>query len=391
MIRFHKSLVLVLFALVAFILTPPMAVAADKGDFSTAPKTNNGKKWRIGYYEGGEYLDYQRTFVATISALMDLGWIEKAEIPPQDGVQTKGLWTWLGEKAKSDYLEFPSDAYYSANWDDQERAKVVPEIIDRLNQKNDINLMIAMGTWAGKDIANNKHKTPTVVLSTSDPIGAGIIKSAEDSGYANVHARVDPTRYERQIQVFHDIIGFNKLGIMYEDTEDGRVYAALGKVEKVAKERGFEVVVCHTIDDVPDIKKAEESVMKCAEELAGKVDAIYVTAQNGVNPNTIPKLVEIFNAQRIPTFSQASSDEVKQGILLSISQASFKFDGRFHAETIAKIFNGAKPGDLDQVYESPPKIAINLATASIIGYDPPVDVLGAADEIYQDIEPAPSK
>ncbi len=35
---------------------------------------------------------------------------------------------------------------------------------------------------------------------------------------------------------------------------------------------------------------------------------------------------------------------------------------------------------------NPPKIAINLKTAEIIGYDPPVDVLGAADEIYQEIE-----
>jgi len=32
-------------------------LAADKGNFSTAPKTNNGEKWRVGYYEGGEYID----------------------------------------------------------------------------------------------------------------------------------------------------------------------------------------------------------------------------------------------------------------------------------------------------------------------------------------------
>ncbi len=53
---------------------------------------------------------------------------------------------------------------------------------------------------------------------------------------------------------------------------------------------------------------------------------------------------------------------------------------------MAKILNGARPRQLDQVFEGPPKIAINLKTAQIIGYDPPVDVLGAADEIYQEIE-----
>jgi ABC-type uncharacterized transport system substrate-binding protein len=70
---------------------------------------------------------------------------------------------------------------------------------------------------------------------------------------------------------------------------------------------------------------------------------------------------------------------------MSISIADYKYVGQYYAEIFAKVFNGAKPRQLDQVFEDPPKIAINLKTAEIIGYDPPVDVLGAADEIYQEI------
>lgn len=382
----QKTLKLFLLITLVLAFTGTTLPAADKGSFSTAPSKHNGKKWRIGYYEGGAYTDYQLTLIATIKGLMDLGWIEQAEIPPQQEEQTEGLWDWLSQQARSDYLEFPKDAYYTAKWDEEVRKKTAGEIIDRLNTKKDIDLMIAMGTWAGKDLANDKHDTPTMVLSTSDPIAAGIIKSEEDSGYAHVHARVDPTRYERQIQMFHDIINFQKLGIAYEDTPAGKSYAALDKVEKTAEERGFEVVGCHTISDTPDIKAAQESVIKCFQQLTGKVDAIYVTKQSGVSPQTLPKLVQILNSSRIPSFSQSGSDEVKQGILLSISTAGFKYVGRFYADTIAKILNGAKPGDLEQVFENPPKIAINLATASTIGYDPPVDVLGAADEIFQEIE-----
>jgi hypothetical protein len=40
------------------------------------------------------------------------------------------------------------------------------------------------------------------------------------------------------------------------------------------------------------------------------------------------------------------------------------------------------------MFDAPPKIAINLVTAQLIGYDPPVDLLGAADEIYNTIEGA---
>jgi ABC-type uncharacterized transport system substrate-binding protein len=125
--------------------------------------------------------------------------------------------------------------------------------------------------------------------------------------------------------------------------------------------------------------------VKCFEDLAEKVEAIYVTVQRGVNPKTIPQLVKIAHANRIPTFSQAGSQEVKSGFLLSISRGGFKPVGLFQAATIAKIFNGAKPRQLNQVYEEAPKIAINLKTAGIVGVYLYSDVLAAADEIYHEI------
>ena len=50
---------------------------------------------------------------------------------------------------------------------------------------------------------------------------------------------------------------------------------------------------------------------------------------------------------------------------------------------MAKVFNGAKPHDLTQIFENPPKIAINLLSAKQIGFDPSIDLMGVADEIYQ--------
>ncbi len=363
-------------------------LAADKGNFSTAPQTNNGKKWRIGFYEGGEYINYQMNFIVTAKGLMDIGWIEKTEIPPQKGEQTKELWNWLTTKSKSKYIEFVKDAHYSANWDKNLRKKMVAEIIDRLNKKKDIDLMIGMGTWAGQDLANNKHKIPTVVASVSDALASGIIKSADDSGFDHIHARIDPLRYEQHVKIFYDIFKFKKLGMAYENTVTGKTYAAIDKVEKLAKQYGFEIISCYTKDETPDKKLREESVKKCLRELGKKkVDAIYITVQNGINTRTIPELVKIINSYKIPAFSQRGSKEVKYGFLMSISTTGFnKYVGQFYAETIAKIFNGAKPRQLEQVFRDPLKIAINLETARIIGYDPSMDVLGLMDEPYDKIE-----
>ena len=56
-------------------------------------------------------------------------------------------------------------------------------------------------------------------------------------------------RYERQVRLFHQIIGFKKLGVTYDNDVAGRTYAAIDKVEKVADETGFEIIRCHTREE----------------------------------------------------------------------------------------------------------------------------------------------
>jgi len=356
------------------------------------PTLNHGHKWRIGYLEGGSYLNYAPVLKAVINGLAALNWVEPVAFPQDKDLSVPAnLWKWLSANVKSDYLEFPPDAFYTSNWDDAARAKTKEQVLSRLANAKDIDLMIAMGTWAGQDLANDRHTVPTLVFSSTDPMAAGIVKSVGDSGRDNINARMDPTIHERQLRLFHDIIGFKKLGVAYEDSVAGKSYSALPAIEKVAAERGFTVVPCYTKASTPNTAEAEESVVQCARQLAPQIDAMYLTIQKGLTLRSLPKVMAELNAKRIPTFSQNGSSEVRHGALLSLAQAEFKYVGRFHAETIARIFNGAKPRALPQVFEDPPKIAINLQEALIIAYDPPVDIIAAADEIYQEIEPAPEK
>jgi ABC-type uncharacterized transport system substrate-binding protein len=400
--------------------------------FGTTPSLNKGQKWKIAFYEGGPHANYYHYLEATVRGLMNLGWIEKADLTKiksrkkdtkrlwnwlvnsaesnyleatvrglmnlgwiekadiskikSKNEDTERLWNWLVNSAESDYLEFVKDGYYSANWDDEQRQENKSGLLKRLKSEGEINLVMAMGTWAGLDLANNEHSVPTIVMSTSDPVESGIIKSQDDSGFDHVHARVDPYRYERQLRIFHDIIKFKKLGIAYEDSIYGRSYSAIDTVEKVAADIGFDVVKCYTKSDISDTDVASESVIRCFNKLSKKVDAIYVTIQGGVNTESIPNLVKIANKNSIPTFSQLGSKEVQQGFLFSISRPGFKPAGLFLSATIAQVLNGAKPRQLKQVFEESPSIAINLKTAEIVGLYLYADILAAADTIYRDIK-----
>ena len=188
-----------------------------------SPITHHGRPWRIGYLEGGYFINYPLTLSGVIKGLIKRGWIEEVVIPEFEGrTDTRQMWNWLSKNVKSKYLQFPGDAYWSAEWNEKLRERHKEEVLHRLEHVKDIDLMIAMGTWAGQDLANTRHSVPTIVMTTSDPIQAGIIKSSADSGYDHVHARCDPQRNERQIRAFHNMFEFNKLGLVYENTPAGK-------------------------------------------------------------------------------------------------------------------------------------------------------------------------
>jgi ABC-type uncharacterized transport system substrate-binding protein len=361
------------------------SVNAEK--FSSRPQSQPDQRWRIAYYQGGDYKSYYDYLYVTAKSLSQLGWIEPLSLPDFPDKDTKKLWRWLSHNSKSQYLEFVADGYYSADWDKIVRKKNRDSLIARLNHSKDIDMVFAMGTWAGQDLANNLHQVATVVISTSDPLRAGIIKSLDDSGYNHLFASYDPGLQEQQIPMFYKLIGFKKLGVFYENTVSGRSYAALDLIEQASADMEFEIVSCYTQSDIADQQLAEQSVLECFDKLAQKVDAIFVSSQGGVNARTIPKLVEIANRYGISTFAQSGEKEVRYGFLLSlIRRSGVGPEGIFVAESVGRIINGAKPRNLKQLFEGAFSTVMNMKTAEKIGLYVNADMLATADDLLWQIE-----
>jgi ABC-type uncharacterized transport system substrate-binding protein len=357
-----------------------------KKSYSVTPTTNGGTKWRLAYYEGGEFFDYALHLRVIVNGLAKLGWIEPVTFPEFDNPDdTSLIWAYLAEHVQSDFIEFVPDAYWSAHWDETLREQNRTEALHQLAETGNIDLMIAMGTWAGLDLANNEHHIPTVVVNASDAVKAGIIKSAEDSGFDHVHAWVDPDQYVRQVRLFHDIVGFKRLGVAYEDTPEGRTYANLSDLQKVARERGFEVVGCLALDAIPP-DEARLEIARCFEELAPRVDAMWLGAHNGIHAKYMPEQLEVLMEHGVVTWSQAGAEHVRRGVVISIARKELDSLGLWTAEVIARILNGARPRDLNQVFEIPNAILINLEAARRTHFDPPPSILEVADEVYQTIE-----
>ncbi len=356
------------------------ALAPFMGDNGVSPRTNAGRKWRVGYYEGGPWVDYQDILASIVRSFMDMGWVRPAVLPqPSRDSDSSVLWRWLSEGIRSEYIDFVDNAYWSSGWDDDTRERNRNAAIERLAKRRDLDLVIAAGTWAGQDLANNMHSVPVIVISASDPVRAGIVKSARDSGFDHVFAKVDPERYIRQLRLFHNLVGFKRLGLVYENTAVGRSYAALDDVSAVAREKGFQVVVCTTLFSNSELEDTESGVIGCVEELAPRIDAFYLTTHRGQTTENIDQILKPLLKWKIPTWAQPGSEFVERGVLLSTTKGENSKYGRFYAQVLAEFFNGRKLRELDQVFEDPTKLAVNMKTAEAIGYEVPPAILGTAD------------
>ncbi len=341
----------------------------------------DGSKWRIGYCESETFLTYTQTLIALVKGLEETGWISNLAgfeqiVATKD---SKVIWEWLASHEVSPYLQFVDEDFYNL----RESGTNGEEILERLKSRKDIDVMLALGAAAGALLSDSQHDTNTFVFAASNAVRSGIIASAEDSGQDNLWAHMDEQRFARQIRAFYDIVKFKKLGMVYEDSDNARIYSAVKEAENLAREKGFEIVRYH----VREPRSQEEypqyyrEVQAAYDKLATEVDAMYVTIAS-LESERLEELFQPFYEQKIPVFSQLGNIEVKNGALLTVSVMDELNIGRFGADSIGKCLLGAKPRDLEQTFQSAPQITLNAEVAKMIGFKLPFELVMVLDEVY---------
>jgi len=363
----------------------PTIVSSDGYDanesFEPFFKFGSGR-FHVAVVQSGEYLPYTKAFVAIVNGLAEYGWM--APIAVADDAEMADVIRELNSRKYSDYIDFPADLYFDFDWDVPRASR--PEFQRIIGAPaNEIDLIISFGTDATRVLSKIEGlRIPVLGDSISNGVTAGIIDSIEDSGKDFLTIRCNVGVYREQVRLFHDLINFKRLGVLYTDTPSGRSYAALDDIEAVAAERGFEVIgATRHLHEEEGHPQAESGYLKALEELCPQVDAVYLTIQAGFTDNNLSRVLAILAEHKLPSFAMANVWKyVERGVLFGVSETEMASAGIYNAEKIVNILKGIKPRSLSQVFQHVPKVAINLKTAEDIGYAVPESVLNRADEIH---------
>lgn len=214
---------------------------------------------------------------------------------------------------------------------------------------------------------------PIVFATAGDPVGSGIVASlARPGGNLTGLSGQAPDTAGKRIELLRELTPrLERLGIL---TEPGNPFAALDVKEVQSAARTFNIET-HIVE-----LAASDNIDGALTSLMGRVQALYVVPI----PFFFAKRAEIGAtslAARLPTM-YIIREYVQAGGLISYGP-NWASMWRRAADLVAKVLNGAKPGNIPIEQPTQFDLVVNLRTAKALGLTVPPSLLARADEVVE--------
>lgn len=309
----------------------------------------------FAYLEPGPYVDFTVQSDIILNELKNRGW--------------------------ADRFVLPKSLVYSAGWDSD--VSTLDTAAREIMKNPDIDLILSMGTAATKSLlAVNNFKTPILGVAIAEPYQSKVIVSPTETGISNLTVRYIKDRWLKVFTLFHQSTEFKKIGIIYENSVNGKTFANLFDAKEVARERGFEIAEYSKYDPKDAYASCMTGVRKLVEQ---KIDAFYISGINCFdwNEHDLSEMFNLLKQNNIKVFANDGEVHVKRGALMGLSTSSLIPLGNFYVDKILAILKEGKlPGSLNINADYTPKIILNLEAATDLNIDFSLPILISSDKIF---------
>lgn len=220
-------------------------------------------------------------------------------------------------------------------------------------------------------VAASRGRVPVVFSAVTDPVGAKLIQE-EGKSTEMVTGVSDLTPVAKHLALVQEIVpGAKTIGIVHNPGEANAV-VLVDLAKKAAPELGLEVVVASA--------PTSGDVLQATRSLVGKADAVYIPTDNTVI-SALEAALKVGEEAKMPIFA-GDTDSVNRG---AAAAAGFDYYdvGRQTGAQVAKILNGAKPGEIPVEGVDKMQLAVNPAAAGRMGVTLPKSVMDRAQTVVQ--------
>ncbi len=220
----------------------------------------------------------------------------------------------------------------------------------------DVDLIFANSTPSAQSVASETNEIPIVFTSVSDPVGAQLVESMENSG-RNVTGTIDthPDAIPNTVKFLSEELEAKNVGMVFNAGEQNSVAQIEIVKEMIAEENLDMKIVEAAVSTSAEVKQATES-------LIGKVDSIYIITDNTV-VSALESVISVTNENKIPLMV-GELDSLKKGGFAAYGFEYFDI-GYEAGEMAVKILKGeSEPENMPVQAPQNLKLMINEETAT---------------------------
>lgn len=232
------------------------------------------------------------------------------------------------------------------------------------------DIIIPITTPSAQPVVAATRSIPIVFSGVTDPVAAKLVKSWEPSG-TNVTGISDHKPIAPQVKLIQTLVPeLKSVGYVYSAGEVNSTIV-LEELKEEAKKQGFNVV--------PVAVQRSADIGTAARSLNGKVQAIYISEDNGV-VSAYEALHKAALEAKIPVIA-SDRDTVERGALAAYAVNQYDI-GVATGKSAARVLKGEKAGLIPTQEVSQLELSINTKTAKDLGINLPQDLLKEAKETF---------
>ncbi len=219
----------------------------------------------------------------------------------------------------------------------------------------EIDLIITLGLIASQEIAKtNELNKPVIAAIVLDRELQGFPYQFGTSGKHNLTYLTTQKSFANDLAVFHDMVGFKHLAILMNPFWLKTLPQLKTLLTQLEKQYHIKVTVITSLDALP-----------------ANTDSVYI-APMSFSDKDMHILAKQLIAKQLPSFSSTGQHDVTLGILAALGglpEDKIRFARRL-ALDVQSILLGDDPQTLNVIFETNPKLTINMQTARAIGFAP---------------------
>jgi putative ABC transport system substrate-binding protein len=257
-------------------------------------------------------------------------------------------------------------------WADEQYDRLPALAADLVRRQ--VSMIVAATTPAALAAKPATSTIPIVFAIGGDPVRTGLVESlSRPGGNLTGAAHVNVETAPKRLELLHELMRAKKVVGLLVNPSNPITKSVATSVQEAAKSLGLELQIVHAQTDA-DIDAAFASLP------AMHVGALVI----GTDPfftSRAEKLGATSLRLAMPAIYQYRAFTEAGGVM---SYGGSITESYYHAGLYAgRILKGEKPGDLPVQLSTKVELFFNLKSAKALGLDPPLSLLGRADEVIE--------